>query len=333
MGIYATINDVMVMSMDINSAYKTPCKTMQFTYPYLIHDVGDAVTGKIIWRGDSYTVFYGNVKAVTRRRPQNIYEYSCQDFLTRAVEYYFAPENALSNAYTVSNINHIDLTKKILEFATLTNFVNDWPVDNKYTGLPATTFQFATGPVPVEIKIASAWDVITWICDITGSYVWADNAGAVHLGLVWDEVAPSGETISGEFFTGWGGNMKSIEYSRSDENLRNRVVVFGRDNTVYDVKESSPWVVDPTFYKTAIISYEFIDNYDMAKETGDINIHRLNKLTESCIIEAMGDPSINTAQVVSITDPKCGLSGSWFLAQCRHSISKSGYTLRMTGVR
>ena len=139
------------------------------------------------------------------------------------------------------------------------------------------------------------------------------------------------ETIYGVFSTGNLGNMKSVEYTRSDENLRNKVVVYGRDGIVYTTSASSPWVVDPTFYKTAIISYEFIDTQAMAKETGDINLHRLNRLTESCIIETMGDPSIDTRQVASVTDSQCGLSGNWFMTQCRHSVSKSGYTLRMTG--
>ena len=333
MATYATVNDIQVKSLEMNSAYKNPCRMMTYTYPYLINDVGDTVTARIIRQGNTSTVFYGNVKAVTRRRPENIYEYACQDVLARAVEYYFSPETSLDNAYEVKNIDHITLVKNILSFATLTNFVSDWPAYNKYTAENTATFQFATGEKAVEIKIAAAWDVIGWICEITGSHVWADATGKVHLGLVWDEVAPSGETIYGAFTTGDTGNMKSVEYVRSDENLRNRMVIYGSGGITYETHASSPWVVDPAFYKTGIISYDFIDTQEMAQVTGDINLHRLNKLTESCVIEALGDPSIDTSQVVTVTDSKCGLSGSWFLAQCKHTVSNSGYTMRMTGVR
>jgi hypothetical protein len=333
MGIYATVNDILVPRLEINSAYKNPCKTMTFSYPYLIRDIGDTVTGKIIWSGGEHTIFYGNVKAVTRRRPESVYEYSCQDVMARAVEYYFTPENALDNAYTAHNISHIALAQAILSKATLTNFQNDWPAYNKYTQENTATFQFATGEKDVEIKIAAAWDVLSWICEITGSHIYADTTGKVHLGLIWDEVAPSGETIYGVFATGASGNMKSVEYTRSDENLRNKVVVYGTNSIVASAQASSPWVVDPTFYKTAIISYEFIDTQSMADVTASVNLHRMNKLTESCIIETLGDPSIDTRQVVTITDSKCGLSGNWFVTQCKHSVSKSGYTIRMTGTR
>jgi hypothetical protein len=323
--IYATVNGTPVKRLELNTNYQTAVARLTFTHPYQSgFDVGTAITS-YIWddRGEtrSTKMFTGVVKSVIRRRPENVYEFMAQDILTFAVEHWFVPASIDDPAFTRSNISHLQLTKDILNYASITNadIIDDWT--------PYPTFQFATGPEPVKVNISSAWDVISGICAITGMHVYADANGKVHLSRIWDE---PGETISHYLTTGNAGNMKTLEYVRSDENLRNKVAVFGRSGVSATSSGSSPYVPSG-FFKTAIISYEMIDNTEMAQETADINLGRLNKLTESCVIEVLGHVGISARQTVSIVDSQAGISGNWFIYQASHRVDpQGGYTIRLT---
>ena len=325
MSITATVNDIEVVRMSVMSNYKTPCRRMTYSTPFLNGiDIGSSVTGKI----NETTMFNGIVKAITKRRPEMSYDVSCGDILSQAVEYFFAPSPNIDSSWTRSNILHYNLVRDILAKAEITDFSNDWGADediNPYTELPRGSFTFATGEEPVRIKISSAWDIIDWICQITGSHVYADVDNVVHLGLIWDE--PIG--VPTHSFVA-PGTLKSIQYIRSEEGLRNKVIVFGYSGITKEAYAESPYVPE-NFYKTAILSHEFIDTEEIAQETADINLHRLNKLTESVIFEALGQTDIDIRETVSITDPSSGVSGSWFVTQCTHTVGKdSGYTIRVT---
>jgi len=314
-----------VKRLEINTNYQTPVTRLTFTYPYQsVFYIGQTVQAYIIDdRGEtrSTKMFTGKIKSVIRRRPENTFEFMAQDVLTYAVEHWFVPTSIDSPSFTRSNINHLELTKDILNEASIADadIIDDWS--------PYPTFQFATGPEPVKINIASAWDVISGICAITGMHVYADADGKVHLSRILDE---PGTTISHNFFTGNTGNMKTVELTRSDENLRNKVAVFGRSGVSATASATSPYV-PAGFYKTAIISYEMIDTNEMAQQTADINLARLNKLTQSCIVEVLGNVSILARQTANIVDSKIDLSGDWFVYQVAHRVDvQGGYTIRLT---
>jgi len=317
-GVYATVNDIAVKRWELNTNYGVAVARMTFTHPYSSgFDVGTEVVGKI----GTAKMFTGRIKSIIRRRPENIYEFMAQDRLTYAVEYWFVPESIDKPSFSRSNIDHLTLTRQILNEASIGDeyIQDDWS--------PYPTFQFATGPEPLKINIASAWDVVSWICTITGMHVYADADGIIHLSRIADE--PSGDPTNA-FTTGNLGNMKTVEWVRSDENLRNSVHVFGRSGVHKKAQASSPYV-PVGFYKTVVISYEMIDNDEMAQETADINLARLNKLTESCVVEAIGNVGVLARQTVSITDPLAGISGNWFLTQIAHRVdAQGGYTVRLT---
>jgi hypothetical protein len=128
---------------------------------------------------------------------------------------------------------------------------------------------------------------------------------------------------------GSGGQLTLVEYSRSDENLRNKVVVYGADNCRAEASLASPYL-PANFFKTAIISHELI-NADMAQETADINLHRLNKLTEFVTCDMLGQPSMDIGQTVEIVDAKAEVSGNWFVSNVIQKMDSSGYTTRITG--
>lgn len=326
--IYASVNGTYIKQFKLESNYNTAAKRIEFSAPTSLGlDIGTPITATLSSNGVMRNIV-GKIKAMTRRRPENTYEFAACDIVTQPAEYWFIPPD-INGAWEKSNISHTALSIAILKQAGLVDaqIQNDWPVEYP-------TFQFATGPEPVKIRIASAWDVISWICQITGMHAYADDAGVIHLSRIWDE---PGAVVSRVFEkTTW--KLKTIQYSRSDENLRNQVAVFGREGVSLKTAKSADtpagsgkYYLPTGFYKTAIISYELIDNDSMAQETADINLQRLNKLTESCIIETVGDPTIDIRQTVTVTDPKSDVSGDWFVTQCTHSISPaSGYTCKMT---
>ena len=329
---YADVNGIKVSRIDINANYKNATKTMAFSHPYTTgFDVGTAVTGNITTGGVTTKMFYGNIKAIVRRRPENTYEFTCHDILTRAVEYWFTPPT-VDGAWERRDITHINLVSEILKESTITGalFSNNWPAWNKYTNQATATFSFGVGEEPVSIKVAAAWDVISWICTITGAHVYADNDGVVHLDLIWDEITPS-DVASHTFTTGDAGTMKTLEYIRSDENLRNKVIVYGGD-VLSSASVASPYL-PAGFYKTAVIAHELIETQADADLTASFNLHRLNRLTESCIIEVLGKTDIDIRQIVTIIDPRADVSGNWFVTQCKHSVSERGYVTRITGMR
>ena len=326
--IYATVNGIPMKRVEINTNYQTPTARLTFTHPYSTDlDIGTAVVANIINdRGETRTtkMFTGRVKSIIRRRPENIYEFMAQDILTYAVEHWFVPTDVSEPSFTRSNINHLRLTMDLLNAAQIPDLdiIDDWT--------PYPTFQFATGPEPVKVNISSAWDVISGICAVTGMHVYADANNKVHLSRIWDE---AGAVVSRCLTTGNNGNAKTVEYIRSDENLRNKIEVFGREGIHKTASAVSPYV-PAGFYKTLIISYEMIDTDDMAQETADINLLRVNKLTESCIVETLGDVSISARNTVSIVDSAAGISGNWFVYQTTHRIdAQGGYTVRMTAKR
>jgi len=321
MSTYLKVNDHKVMRGETNTNYASPCKRLTFTVPYQYEfDIGTTVTGIINQNGVDTTVFYGTVKQVSRRRPENVWEFMAEDIIQRPVEYWFAPEN-IDEGITWSNISHLALAKSILLYASIANefVIDDWT--------PYPTFQFATGPEPVKVQTANAWDVITWINQITGMYVYADNSGNVHLSRIADE---PGLVASKTFVGGNSGTIKQIEYTRSDENLRNKVVVYGASGVQAISQAASPYL-PANYYKTAIISYSMIDTNEMAAETASINLSRMNKLTETVILEVNGDPSLDARATVQITEPNTGVSGLWFVNQISHRLSSDApYLCRLT---
>jgi hypothetical protein len=311
-----TVNGIRVKRGSVNIGYAMP--VMQATWEWPVNrewDISNPVTIAI----NGTTMMKGTVKSVVRRRPEGIYEFMAEDILQRAVEYWFAPDD-IDAGYTWSNIDHLSLTRALLSYASITaaDIIDDWT--------PYPTFQFAIGPEPFKVTIAAVWDVINQINQITGMHVYADADNKVHLTRIWDEPGTPTKT----FGTGNSGTMKTVEYYRSDENLRNRVSVYGWNGCHGVAQAVSPYV-PAGFFKTAIISYDAIVDAAMAQETADINLARLNKLTESAIVEVIGDTSISCRQTATVVDSKSNLSGNWFIMQCEHRVDNtSGYTVRMS---
>jgi len=281
-------------------------------------DVGDLLTVNF-GLGTATKKFYGYIKSITRDRLSALVTLHLEDVLCRATEHWFVPED-LDNPWSRSNINAVDLVDDILNECGLSLYSWD-----------TCSFTFATGNKDVELSLTSAWDAIQWICEITGFSVYADTDGHVH----FKDISPTPSGSPAETYTtGDSGNILSLEYSRSDDRLRNKVVVFGRPPAKAEASASSPYV-PAGFYKTAIISHEMIDTQQMAQDTADLNLARLNRLTKIVRAKILGGGNVHIRDTVRITEGFSGLSNEdFFVRSLTHSFdTEGGYVMQITGVK
>lgn len=276
-------------------------------------DVGDDIEIEIGYAGDTAKLFHGAVKAVGASNLPGLYRLECLDDLWRAKEFWFVPED-LDDPWSRSNITAEDLAEDILGECGITDYSADW----------VSGFTFATGEVPVEIKLVAAADPLSWINEIVGGHIYCDSTGTVHFTNIQPVPGVSVATLT----TGNNGQLIFTDYTKSDENLRNRVVVFGAPGVSASAEAASPHL-PANFYKTAIVSHGMIDTQQMAQDTADLNLTQLNRLTEGVVVECEGDPDIDCRDTVTVTEAFTGVAGDWFVLAATHDFSER-YVMRLT---
>lgn len=308
-------NNIDMISAEIVTAYRTVCRRASITSRNLGGlDIGDTIALDIGYVGDHATLFSGRIRSISVASPRGTYAIEAEDALWQAKEFYFIPET-LDDPWSRSNISAEDLIDAILEEAGLTDYVGY-----------ATGFTFATGTEPVKIKLVSAWDYISWICEVVGGHVYADTAGQVH--FVNLDPVPGG--VDATLTTGEGKEIVFSDYQKSDDRARNQVVVFG-EAPIKATANAAPngYTLPANFYKTAIISHTMIDTQAMAQSTANLSLAALNRLTESVKCDIEGNPNLDCRDTVTVTEAFSGVSGDWFIHECRHAIGVDGYKTNM----
>lgn len=308
-------NNVLATSIEITADYNELCRRATIdTRNVQGLGVGDDIEITLGYVGDTAKLFHGTVKAVEAANLPGIFTLQCLDDLWRAKEFWFVPED-LDNPWSRSNITAEDLQEALLAECGIVDYAADF--------MPG--FTFATGEVPVEIKLVAAADPINWVNEITGGHVYCDNTGQVH----YCDIEPIPGASSANLVTGDAGTLIFSNYTQSDENLRNRVVVFGAPGISATRDAVSPHL-PANFYKTAIISHGMIDTLWMAQAAAEINLAVLNRLTEGVVVEAEGDSSIDCRDTVTVTEAFTGIAGDWFVLIATHTMDVSGYRMRLT---
>lgn len=308
-------NSVRATSIEITADYNELCRRASIdTRDVQGLDIGDEIEITMGFTGSTGKLFHGSVKAVEVANPPGLFTLQCLDDLWRAKEFWFVPED-LDNPWSRSNIAAEDLQEDILNECGITSYSADF----------SPGFTFATGEVPVEIKLVAAADPIGWVNEITGGHVYCDNSGTVH----YCNIEPVPGSPSASLSTGDSGTLVFSNYTKSDENLRNRVVVFGAPGISATRDAVSPYLPDG-FYKTAIISHGMIDTEWIAQAAAELNLSVLNRLTEGIVVEAEGDPDIDCRDTVTVTESFTGISGNWFVLIATHTMDASGYRMRLT---
>jgi hypothetical protein len=271
-------------------------------------NVGDAIEVNI--QGNK--VFEGYVKAVDLKAPEKLYTITAANVLIRAVDYFLASTNP-DTPFSRSNISAEDLVGDLMEEAGIT----------AYTGQASGLTLGVTEPI--EINLTSAYDYSRFLSDLLAFHLYADINGTVH----FDETKP--------YYTGGGiaatigtDDTISINYSISDRDLRNRVVVYGMEGVFADAKASSPYL-PAGFYKSVVIASPVIYSDGIASQIANYNLNMLNRLTQRISVSIIGNSDINCLDNVHINNSDVGVNNDVIVYACEHNFSRAGYITSIEG--
>ncbi len=297
-------NPVKVTNIEVSEAFKSPVAKASFTTNAVVTDdwLGDSVTIALGYGDDNTTVFVGQIDNIVYTRLPGTYEITCSNILDRAVKYYIVTQS-LENPWTRSNIAAEDLVGALLAEAGLTTY-------NGY----ASGFTFGVWG-EVEFNLLSSMDAINQINNIL-----ATNIYAINDTVFWDNTqpVPSTATHTVELY-------EKIMYSYGTRDLRNKVVVFGKNGIYAEASAESPYLPGG-FYQTAIVSSELIDQQSMADAAAGYNLSLYNKLTEELKVDIEGDASIRVRDTARVISDKLGMDENWFVYSVKHSFNETFIT-------
>lgn len=310
--LYASITGVDTpISIDIVEGFKNISTSCEITCVSTTLGLGDDISIDMGYVGDHGVIFTGIVKKINKAAPDNSIKLSCFDTLVKASDYFMASEDP-NEPFSRTNIDAADLVGDLLALASITNYT------------PVTTNFTFTEP---EFNLVSVADAIGQINAILAYHIWSDENGQIF----FQDRRPYvmvGDTPILTFITGNSGSIITNEYTRSDDDLRNKVVVYGQDPILASAQTSSPYL-PVGFYKTAVIASPLITTQSMAQDSADFNLELYNRLTRTVSCEALGDYRLHARDIVTITEAHTGVSGDWFVYSLSHSFNDGGYTMRM----
>lgn len=293
--------------------------------------LGSRVTIDLGYTLDYHTILTGYLKQKEYNVLDGTYSLTFNDILVRAVDYFIVGANP-ETPLKYKNILAEDLVKNVLALANLTS-----------VSAQETNFTLAIN-ADAEVAQVSSYDYCRMIGNIITYNLWAENdvvyfknrkpyvmTGATgQPGDVTDETILYGQTGSVSVRLITKPDILSIDYSVSERDLRNRIVVTGSSGISAESKEISPYLPnlpEKPFYKSVLVAAPYlISTQEIAKKTADYNLALLNKLTETLSISMVGDISLNARQIVTVDcDGFPEGDGNWYVFQCEHSWSRSGF--------
>ncbi len=285
-------------------------------------DLGDAIGFNLGFDGDSGKIFQGYVRQIDAGLPEARNRIICEDELAKATDYFMAADDP-QNPFQRSNIQTEDLVEDVLNEAQITSF----------SATPPLSITWGTKGT-IEFNLVTAFQAADTIVGALAWHLYADRSGTVNL-VYRPPYVVGGDTAD---FT-WNlasEKIITLGHTRSTDNLRNRVVVYGKENiTAVDSAVSS--YLPAGFYKTAVIATQAIDSQSQADETARVNLELMNRLTESLQLEVEGNYQIEPRKfanvVVNDAAISLAVSGLWFIYQVEHRLDQSGYRCSVTLVK
>ncbi len=312
--------------VEVTEDFNAACTRFSITTNTSGFEVNDEVDIVMGFVDDNATFINGGfVDSVTAERPPGVYRIEGRDKLKKAVDFFIVAASLddadffnprLDNGSTTPH----DIVDDILAECGLTGLDfwsggGGWTIGNAEDGTP--------------FQLVSAWDAIQQVSEIGVWKVWAHPNGNIEFAQVLtDPGAPSGALTTGN-----DGNILSCSYSRSDDDLRNKVVAIGENGDYISTASAVSPFLPEGFYKTAVVSTDLIGSQAMADDSAAINLTRFNKLTERVDFEAEGNPNIHVQSTLTITEAFVGIAGDWFVYEVTHTIDGGGYKMRGTGVK
>lgn len=312
--------------------------------------LNDQVTLQAGYDSDNGTILTGRVKNIVRTRPDGTIKIVVKDLLVDATDYFLASDDP-DTPFSRENILSEDLVEDLLNEAGISSAV--------FNSLVPLSFTFGVQG-PVEFNLLTSMDAINQICNILawnlyaegGQIYFADIQPYWRSGTFKDTLygygGNSDDEVSFAFCTdgsmttadlvsaGWPAltintGVNSVEYSISDEGIRNKIVVYGAEGILAQNQASSAYL-PAGFYKTAVISSPLIDSQSMADGAADFNLPLLNRPTETVQMEVLGLRTLLPRRFVIIGDSFLGLDETqnpWFIESVNHTLGTGGYITRL----
>ncbi len=308
-----------VKSITITEAYNSTMSQAIIECRKFTGSLGDSITFDMGYSGDSGKIFTGYIRNIDVQLPSAETRVVAEDELSKATEYFMAATDP-QNPFTRSHIQTEDLVEDILNEAQITNYAYNVPLSVTW----GTQGE-------LEFNLVTAWQAASTIVDALAWHLYADRNGQVHL----VDRPPFDDGDSYDF--DWDLSAEeflTLTHSKSTDNLRNRIVVYGKNNLSASASASSSYL-PAGFYKTGVIATQAIDTTTLAQQTADLNLTRMNRLTETITCEVEGDYSIEPRKFVRVTavdtDTGMNISGSdWFIFHVLHRLDSSGYKCNVT---
>lgn len=309
------------VSVDVSEGYKQTSARCSIEVDD-VKNVGlnDEISIDIGYDTQHAEIFTGFVDEIVYQRDPGTYVIEGRDVLKLAIEYWLVTTN-LDNPWSRSNIAAETLVYDLLNEAGVFSYAT-------YSG-DTSSYTFGTQS-PAEFNLMSSWDGVNTICNIIAYNCYEKN-DTVYFTRIFPTPAASRTSDEHIVTAGAGGNLVFIEYAYNTDNLRNKIVVFGRDGIYAEASQASPHL--PTdFYKTAIVSSELIDTQSMADDSASYNLSLYNRLTEYSRIDVIGNPYVRAYDTVEVTETETGMSSElWFVYSASHRFSiNSGYTMGLS---
>lgn len=275
--------------------------------------VNDSVSITLGYVTGTALIFTGYIDDIQPANPPGLTTVTGRDDLKRASEHLLVPPNSEDPAFKRTNISAEALVQDLLAECGLTNYGSD-----------ASGYTF----LEPEFSLEFVYGAIEQICSILQWHCYADTSGKVWFRDI--KPVPVGGAVA-TFNTGVGGNLTMVNYRQSDDDLRNKVVVFGKEDIYAEASAASPYVPGG-YYKTAVVASPLIDSQGMADGAAAFNLAAWNKLTEVVEAEAEGNPNVHVRDTVLVQDTFTGRNENWFVYNCSHRFSKD-YRLGLTLMR
>lgn len=306
----ATVNGFSnILSINVSDNHGAATSTATITSESTSVTVGDIID---VYLGYQETgtvrVFMGYVKSIEEQLPEHKVTVTAQNVLVRALDYFIVSSNP-NTPFTRQNISAEALVGDLLGLAGITSYQHG-----------TSNFTLAT-QAPVEINLVGCYDYCKFIADIIAWHIYADNNGVVH----FEERPPFPQTSDVPIASISESGMLQVQYSISDVDLRNRVVVYGAGDIFSEAKAASPYLPAGFYKSMAVSAPTVIDTQSMADDAAQWNLAQVNRLTKRMSISIPGDPNLEARKVVSVSSSISGASGNWYIYGIEHSFSRDGF--------
>jgi len=280
--------------------------------------IGDEVTVDIGYDGDHAEIMTGYVKDITKKASPTEYSITIYGAMIRAVDYFLASSNP-NSPFTRQNISAEDLVRDLMAEAGLTNY-----------GYDATSFVFATQG-PLEINLVGVHDYCSMIANTLAWHLYADSDGKVWF-VDRKPYVMGGDSSS---LTITDSDILSGSYSISERDLRNRIVVYGRNGisatasqgTSYNpITDSNEQILPAGFYKSVVASADWIDSQSMAQGAANYNLDLLNRLQVEANIQIQGNADIHARDVITVDSDSLDIDNDFYVYTVDHTWGDKGFT-------